>query len=117
MSVPGGSIKDLLPIPDSTQPVTDPDKQEVATALPDEPTLSHALAMAEPEEKGAAQVEHDEEVINLGWNEPPSQIANPLVGGLLNEDLWVLVRRFNKVNQIIRTGIPRANLKCSKCIT
>jgi hypothetical protein len=105
MTTQGVSFKDLLPIPDSTQPVTEPDKKEVATALPDEPTTSHALAMAEPEEKGAAQMRHDEEVVNLGWNEPPSQIANPLVGGLPNEDLWVLVRRFNKVRQMNRNRI------------
>jgi hypothetical protein len=46
--------------------------------------------------KGAAQEDHDEEVLDLGWNEPASEIENPLVGGLNNEDLWVLVRRFDK---------------------
>jgi hypothetical protein len=98
MASEGVAIKDLLPIPDSTQPVTDPEKKEITTTLTDEPTTSHALAMADHEEKGAAQIEHDEEVVNLGWNEPPAKIANPLVGGLPNEDLWVLVRRFNKVD-------------------
>lgn len=97
MATQGVDIRNLLPVPDSAQPVTNPDKKEVSTALSDEPTTSHSLAMAEPEEKGAAQVEHDEEVVNLGWNEHPSHIENPLVGGLLNEDLWVLVRRFNQV--------------------
>jgi hypothetical protein len=98
MASEGVAFKDLLPLPDSTQPVTEPEKKEISTTLRDEPTTSHTLAMADHEEKGAAQVDHDEEVVNLGWNEPPSQIANPLVGGLHNEDLWVLVRRFNKVN-------------------
>ncbi|KAF2431182.1 hypothetical protein EJ08DRAFT_190219 [Tothia fuscella] len=96
MATRGVAYKDLLAIPDSTQPVTDPEKTETSRALPDQPTTSHALAMAEPEEKGAAQIGHDEDIVNLGWNEPPSHIANPLVGGLPNEDLWVLVRRFNK---------------------
>lgn len=96
MSTTGSLIQDLLPIPDTTAPVTDPHKKEVAQSLDDEPTLSHALATTELEEKGAAQQDHDEEVVNLGWNEPKENIENPLVGGIDNEDLWLLVRRFNK---------------------
>jgi hypothetical protein len=73
-----------------------------ATTLTDTPTESHALAMeaakaTHPAEAGAAQVQHAEEVVDLGWNEPKELIAKPLVGGLSNEDLWLLVRRFNKV--------------------
>ncbi|WKT45098.1 Protein of unknown function DUF3292 [Fusarium oxysporum f. sp. vasinfectum] len=46
--------------------------------------------------KGAAQLEHgDVEVKNLGWNEPP-RVVPPLVGGLKNEDVWALIRRFDK---------------------
>lgn len=64
------------------------------------PTDSHALANAETEEKGAAQVNHGAvEVRNLGWNEDSKKIPN-LVGGLPNEELWTLVRRFNKVSQV-----------------
>jgi Protein of unknown function (DUF3292) len=96
MSKEGLAIKDLLPVPDDTQPVTDPEKREVHTSLADQPTLSHALATEEHEEKGAAQEDHGEEVVDLGWNEPAEKIENPLVGGIPNEDLWVLVRRFNK---------------------
>ncbi|KAF2191355.1 hypothetical protein K469DRAFT_622941 [Zopfia rhizophila CBS 207.26] len=87
----GAVCKDLLPVPHETEP----EKEETTTPLRDKPTESHALAMEEQEEKGAAQVEHEEEVVNLGWNEPEEVIENPLVGGLPNEDLWVLVRRFN----------------------
>ncbi|CAI6340223.1 unnamed protein product [Periconia digitata] len=92
----GGVVyKDLLPIP-----AEDPTEQHGTTpTLTDKPTESHALAMEAakaPEIAGAAQAEHHEEVVNLGWNEPKEQIASPLVGGLDNEDLWVLVRRFNK---------------------
>lgn len=98
MSTPGLVFKDLMPIPD-----TDPTEHDgAATTILDAPTESHALAMeaakaAHPDEKGAAQVEHEEEVVNLGWNEPKDHIENPLVGGLSNEELWLLVRRFNKV--------------------
>jgi hypothetical protein len=94
----GGVVyKDLLPIPHET----DPEKEEKTTTITDHPTESHALAMEaarNPEQKGAAQVEHGEEVVNLGWNEPQEAVSNPLVGGLSNDDLWVLVRRFNKVS-------------------
>ncbi|KAF1959574.1 hypothetical protein CC80DRAFT_466507 [Byssothecium circinans] len=91
----GAVYKDLLPIP-----AEDPTKIEDTTpTMTDQPTESHALAMEaakSPEEMGAAQEDHDEEVVNLGWNEPKEEVANPLVGGLDNEELWMLVRRFNK---------------------
>ncbi|KAI1371587.1 hypothetical protein F4677DRAFT_435067 [Hypoxylon crocopeplum] len=87
---------DVLPIPSTTQPVSEPEKHEIATTITDEPTLSHALATDDHEEKGLAQQEHDEEVVDLGWNEKKEEIAAPLVGGLDNEDLWLLIRRFNK---------------------
>ncbi|RKU39812.1 hypothetical protein DL546_000861 [Coniochaeta pulveracea] len=61
-----------------------------------EPTLSHALALDDHDEKGLAQQDHDHEVLDLGWNEEKKNIPAPLVGGLQNEDLWMLVRRFNK---------------------
>ncbi|WZH43993.1 uncharacterized protein QYS62_005007 [Fusarium acuminatum] len=62
------------------------------------PTVSHALAEESKdfEEKGAAQIEHgDVEVKNLGWNEE-ARFVPPLVGGLKNEDVWTLLRRFDK---------------------
>jgi hypothetical protein len=93
MSSSAMNISDFLPTPATT----DPTEKDISHTITDEPTESHALAVADHDEKGAAQAEHEAEVVNLGWNEPPQQIANPLVGGLANEDLWVLVRRFNKV--------------------
>jgi len=75
------------------------DEPEIVEAAPEEhPTDSHELANADHEEKGAAQVDHGQtEVRDLGWNENPSEIPNPVVGGLQNEELWTLIRRFNKV--------------------
>lgn len=93
MAASGAVYKDLLPVPHETEP----EKKEISTSLGDKPTDSHALALEDHEEKGAAQVFHTEEVVDLGWNEPGSKIESPLVGGLANEDLWVLIRRFNKV--------------------
>ncbi|KAF8247893.1 hypothetical protein K440DRAFT_550127 [Wilcoxina mikolae CBS 423.85] len=65
------------------------------------PTESHALATADHEEKGISQLHGQQtsdavEVKDLGWNEPPEKVPAPLVGGLPNEELWMLVRRFNK---------------------
>lgn len=62
------------------------------------PTQSHALANADHEEKGVAQRNQNiDEVKDLGWNEHLKDVPTPLVGGLLNEELWTLVRRFDKV--------------------
>ena len=71
------------------------------------PTASHALASSavdaphSPSDSadvlGAAQIDHDDiEVKNLGWNDETSKVPRPVVGGLNNEELWTLVRRFNK---------------------
>ncbi|KAK6543625.1 hypothetical protein TWF694_000367 [Orbilia ellipsospora] len=61
------------------------------------PSDSHALAAADQDIKGAAQIDHNHrEVKDLGWNDPTDEISRPLVGGLTNEELWTLVRRFNK---------------------
>lgn len=70
---------------------------DAAQNLTEEPTASHALAQADIDVKGVAQLAHNAEVKDLGWNEPPEKIPAPLVGGMDNEELWVLVRRFNKV--------------------
>lgn len=83
------------PLDSSEEPIkVEIDEEEPATE-------SHALANAEPEnvlEKGAAQLGHDDaEVRDLGWNEKPEDVTSPLVGGLPNEELWTLIRRFNKV--------------------
>lgn len=74
------------------------DNVEIVDTVEEEhPTESHALANTDHDEKGAAQHDHREtEVRNLGWNEEPSKIPE-LVGGLPNEELWTLIRRFNKV--------------------
>ncbi|KAK3709846.1 profilin, required for normal timing of actin polymerization in response to thermal stress [Vermiconidia calcicola] len=90
------TVKDILPIPENPGIVTDPEHRETAQTLRDEPTISHSLAMANHDEKGHAQVAHDGEVADLGWHEPDHKIPDPLVGGLPNDDLWILIRRFNK---------------------
>lgn len=99
----GAQVKDLLPIPSDTQPVTDPGQTEISHSLADETTLSHALATDDHEVKGLAQQDHAEEVLDLGWNQQKQEIAAPLVGGLDNEELWMLTRRFDKVREASST--------------
>lgn len=95
----GAKVKDLLPIPSDTQPVTDPARTEVSHTLADDPSLSHALATEDHDVKGLAQQQHAQEVLDLGWNQEKQEIAEPLVGGLDNEELWLLTRRFDKVRE------------------
>jgi len=85
--------------PDSNvavSPTTSPNRNKLRSM--ENVTDSHVLAQADHDEKGAAQMEHFEtEVKDLGWNQDPRHIPQPLVGGLSNEEVWLLVRRFNKV--------------------
>jgi len=90
------------PVPPSGFHNTNPiDTPEIVAAHKEEmPTDSHDLANADHDEKGAAQLDHEQtEVKDLGWNEHHTDVPNPLVGGLPNEELWTLVRRFNKVSR------------------
>lgn len=109
MSGTGVSYQDLVPVPEKTNAVTDPDQHEKSHALDDGETASHALATGqagEHDEQGVAQIEHDLEVKDLGWNAPKDEIPAPLVGGMDNEYLWMLVRRFNKVCRLWSSSQP-----------
>lgn len=81
------------------------------------PSDSHALASADDHEiKGAVQTNHEEgEVRDMGWNDKPTDVPTPLVGGLPNEELWTLVRRFNKqMYHVKATNDPMlAGLDCN----
>lgn len=114
MTSEGVTVKDLLPIPDNLEIVTDPDNAtgEPSRSLADEPTISHSLAVADHDDKGYAQEAHVDEVKNLGWNKPDDKIARPLVGGLPNEELWLLLRRFNKVNECLQCSSKMFGADC-----
>ncbi|PFH55772.1 hypothetical protein XA68_17646 [Ophiocordyceps unilateralis] len=81
----------------------------------EQPTASHALAdesiRSEPTElKGASQMEHDAvEVKNLGWNDMGRHVPQQIMGGLRNDELWTLIRRFDKFVFRVRS-IPEAPL-------
>ena len=117
------AAKDILPVPDNFEMVTNPEgpeNPETAPSLADSPTMSHALAVADHDEKGVAQESHDEVARDLGWHEKDEKVPDPLVGGIANEQLWLLLRRFNKVNEThaFRSNDERAdslpaNLRCS----
>ena len=98
------TAKDILPIPDNFEIVTNPEKQETSASLADEPTMSHALAVADHDEKGHVQQVQEEGIQDLGWHEDDENVPNPLVGGVPNEELWLLLRRFNKVLQLTCFG-------------
>lgn len=88
----GAAVTDAPPVLDSSVP-----------GGIEAPTESHALATADHHEKGAVQNpilngQGEDDVKDLGWHEvKKEEIPNPLVGGIENDELWVLIRRFNKV--------------------
>ena len=75
--------------------------ESVDAAPEEQPTDSHALAATEPEEKGYAQTHSTSSVKDLGWHNDSASIPRPLIAGLPNDDLWVLLRRFNKVPPLL----------------
>lgn len=65
--------------------------------LEQKPSESHALATENHELKGTAQEAGKEaHITDLGW-QANAEVVATLVGGLPDEELWTLVRRFNKV--------------------
>ena len=66
-------------------------------------TLSHKLATADIDVKGAVQSASDtsssdeQEVANLGWHKVDEAKGTPFISGWTNEEVWLFIRRFNKV--------------------
>lgn len=106
---PAASTPAMTP---SSSDTTSQAPEKVLADEPDSPTASHSLASEtvriapgaddEQHPQGAAQREYDPanddgvEVRNLGWNKRADDVPRPVVGGLRNEELWTLVRRFDK---------------------
>lgn len=62
------------------------------------PTESHALSKVKQDEKGLVQkVGETKEISDIGWGQEPAEIEEQIVSGLSNEDLWMLLRRFDQV--------------------
>ena len=111
MPTPGYVFRDGGATPpneaESTAVETRPGATQLNTRTPPKPVQnpllgqntseSHALAAENHELKGAAQEAGKEaHITNLGWQANAKGVAT-LVGGIPNEELWTLVRRFNKV--------------------
>ncbi|KAG0159370.1 hypothetical protein PDIDSM_6892 [Penicillium digitatum] len=87
------------------------DNLPTAPEIPEGPTESHVLSQVEQDEKGLSQKAGDtEEITNVGWGESPDAIEEPFIAGLSNEDLWMLIRRFDK--QVYRVkAVPDAPIQ------
>ena len=64
----------------------------------DSPTDSHLLSQLEQDEKGLAEKAGiTQDVSDIGWGQSRDDFEERIVSGLSNQDLWMLIRRFNKV--------------------
>ncbi|KAI0073255.1 hypothetical protein K474DRAFT_1666801 [Panus rudis PR-1116 ss-1] len=75
---------------ESTEPVHHDTSLLAATVEPPPPAETSSSQMTV-----TAQLK-DPEVKDYGWNTSPSKIAAPLIHGVPNDDIYTLVRRFNK---------------------
>ena len=81
---------------------------------PAPPGADLIAASVEPHPHESTKVEvtelKDPEVKDFGWNSPPRLVPSPLVHGLGNEDIYALVRRFNKVGRCLEVPLLEAGL-------
>lgn len=89
------------PHDDFRKRITTANKPVTATKqapLGQETSTSHILATQNHAIKGAAQEAGKEDgITNLGWQKNAKGV-DTLVGGLDNDELWMLIRRFNKAS-------------------
>ena len=91
----------------ATKPVTATKK----APLGQETSTSHVLATQNHEITGAAQeAGKDDGITNLGWQKNAKGV-DTLVGGMDNDDLWMLIRRFNKAGPL---NLPLASAADNK---
>ena len=96
------------------EPSANREPEAVEVRKEGEPTACHNHVNVDHGEKGAAQLEHsDAEDKDLGWNEEAVDAPLALVGGSSNEELWTLIRRFNK--QIFHVKSIRDATESSTC--
>ncbi|KAJ5692847.1 hypothetical protein N7462_002270 [Penicillium macrosclerotiorum] len=79
--------------------------------VPEGPTDSHVLSQIEPERKGLSQQNDDTaETTDVGWSISPDEFEEQLISGLSNEDLWMLLRRFDKQVYNVK-AVPEAPMQ------
>lgn len=70
-------------------------------AFEDTPTDNHDLAQdqdqVEPEEHALVHTSSNRKLLDIKWKPSSRTVEETLAPGLSNEDLWLLIRRFNKV--------------------
>ncbi|PLB53206.1 hypothetical protein P170DRAFT_404134 [Aspergillus steynii IBT 23096] len=77
----------------------------------DSPTDSHFLSQVEQDEKGLAQkAGATQDVSDVGWGQSRDEFEERIVSSLSNEDLWMLIRRFNKQIYYVK-ALPEAPLQ------
>lgn len=72
-------------------------KKDVPDRVADHPHMSEAPSIAKGNEKRPSEPG----VQDLGWSEDP-KVPQPVIQGMRNEDMWLLVRRFNKQTYRLR---------------
>jgi hypothetical protein len=68
---------------------------------------SHEIARKDYSVRGAVQQNQGvpvNGVRDIGWHRPPTEIPDPLIGGLPNGRLFSMIRRFNKVRRTLAYG-------------
>jgi hypothetical protein len=68
---------------------------------------SHEIARKDYGVRGAVQQNQGvpvNSVRDIGWHRPPTEIPDPLIGGLPNGRLFSMIRRFNKVRKTLAYG-------------
>lgn len=97
------TVPTVPPVPPVPPPGTDLRHEQQSSNADGEPPIegptdSHVLSQVEQDEKGLSQLAgNTAEITNLGWSQPSEHFQEPIIGGLSNEDLWMLIRRFDKV--------------------
>lgn len=113
------------PDPPVNEPQSSTSSQLWSNILPDGssgPPAMAATAELQPKTLGGPQPVtaqlKDPEVKDYGWNVPPYQVPAPVMNGISNDDLYTLLRRFNKVRKFdsqlshLHPAVFAANIPC-----
>lgn len=107
---------------DKTKTVASPDSslRHRRSPVKADASDSHAIATGQHDIQGAAQMAgSSHEMTDLGWRSHHKDVDN-LIGAVPNEELWTLIRRFNRVRAfsfgLYNTDQYIANIPCQSTI-